>query len=45
MDIDIDTFEFTAEEELELAKAREEFIDGQEEVEASSECEGGGCII
>lgn len=45
MEINLDTFEFTAEEEEALAKARDAFIEGQEEVEASDECEGGACKL
>lgn len=43
MDFDIDDFEI--ENEDEMIKAREKFIEEQEEVEASNECEGGGCIL
>lgn len=44
-EFDLDSFELPEDTEAALAKVREEFIDNQEEVEASSECVGGGCIL
>lgn len=41
----LDDFELPEIDEEALEAARQEFIDNQETVEASNECEGGGCIL
>ena len=43
--MDLDNFEIPAGQEEELEAARQKFIDEQEEVEASDECEGGACKL
>lgn len=43
--MDIEGFELPQDVEAELERQRDEFIEGQEEIPASNECEGGGCIL
>ncbi|WP_278249053.1 hypothetical protein [Paenalcaligenes suwonensis] len=43
--MDIDNFELDEEMEKKLNEKHQEFIDNQEEIEASNDCEGGACII
>lgn len=41
----VDEFELTEEQELLLQEQHSEFVDAQEEIPASNDCEGGGCIL
>ena len=41
----VDEFELSEEQEQQLQEQHNEFVDAQEEIPASSECEGGGCIL
>lgn len=41
----IDDFELSEEQEQALQELHEEFVEGQEEIPASNDCEGGGCIL
>jgi len=43
--MDIDNFELDDEMEKKLSEKHQEFIDNQEEIEPSNDCEGGACII
>ncbi|MGG4603884.1 hypothetical protein ACLPHM_03715 [Paenalcaligenes sp. Me131] len=45
--MDIDNFDFELDEETEkkLNQKHQEFIENQEEIEPSNDCEGGACII
>jgi hypothetical protein len=45
LEIDLDKVVFNEDELQESVKHNEEKIDSQEEIEASDECDGGGCKI
>lgn len=45
LEIDIDSVVFNEDELQESIKHNEEKIDSQEVIEASDECDGGGCKI
>lgn len=43
--VEIEDFELSEEQEQALQELHEEFVEGQEEIPASNDCEGGGCIL
>ena len=43
--MDFDNFDLDPELEKNLESKHNHFIESQEEVEASNECEGGACVI
>ena len=43
--MDIDSFELDDEMERKLNEKHNEFIDNQEEIEPSNDCEGGACVL